>query len=214
MRARTRTAVAAAAVASVIGGGVAGAVLAGPATAVAQQTDAEDLVAVDDHQTVEDVLADLVEEQVITQEQADTIGERLRAAHAGGGPHEHFGRGPHLGAGLDDVAGVLGMSVADLAVALQDGASIADVAADRGVDVASVIAVLVENAQARLDAAVTDGKLTADEAAEELAEIESRVTDMVNGDLESIDRLGPSRRGFGERFDVDGDGAAGTAADA
>jgi hypothetical protein len=204
MQLRTRTAVAAVAVASVVGGGVAGAILSGPATAVAQEAGTDDQVVVrDGHQTVGDVLADLVDEGVITQDQADVIGERLGAAHAERGLRGFGGR--HLGAGLDELAGLLGMSVDDLGAAIRDGATIADVAADRNVDVQDVVDLFIAGARERLDAAVADGHLTSDEAAERLADIESRVTGMVNGDLDLMGRHGPGMRGFGERFDDDGD---------
>ena len=130
MKFRTRTSIAAVAVASVIGGGVAGAVLTGPAAAIAQETDAEDDAAVvsEGFQTLEEVLADLVDEGVITQEQADVVGERLQEARPERGARHGIGRG-FIGGGLTDVAETLGMSVEDLGAALMDGSSIADIAA-------------------------------------------------------------------------------------
>jgi polyhydroxyalkanoate synthesis regulator phasin len=214
MRLRTRTAIAAFAVASVVGGGVAGAVLSGPATAAAQEIGIDDEIATTDgRQTMDDVLGDLVDEGIITQDQADVIGERLRAAHAERGSRGHLG-GRHLGAGLEDVADLLGLSVDELTTALRDGASIADIASEQEVDVQDVIDLLVTEAGDRLDAAVADGHLTADEAAERLAEIEARITDMVNGELELMGRHGRGLRGFGDRFDGNVDDAAETGADA
>lgn len=65
------------------------------------------------------------------------------------------GRGPGRfaprGEALAIAAEVLGMSEDDLKAALTDGSSIADVAADQGVDVQDVIDALVADASARLD---------------------------------------------------------------
>lgn len=204
MKFRTRTSIAAVAVASVIGGGVAGAVLTGPAAAIAQETEADDDAAVvsEGFQTLEEVLADLVDEGVITQQQADVVGERLQEARPERGFRHGMGRG-FIGGGLEDVAETLGMSVEDLGAALRDGSSIADIAAANSVDVQDVVDVLVAQAQERLDAAVADGHLTGDEAAERAAEIETRITEMVNGELE-FGRRGGHGRGFGgSPFDGD-----------
>ena len=200
MKIRTRTSIAAVAVASVVGGGVAGAVLAGPTTAIAQEAEDGTTVISDGFTTIEEVLAQLVDEGVITQDQANTVGERLQEAR----PRHGFGgrMGHGFGGGLEDVAALLGVSVDDLGSALMDGSSLADVAADNNVDVQAVIDLLVANAQERLDAAVADGHLTADEAAERAAEIETRVTDMVNGEIE-MGRRGFGHRGFGDRFGSD-----------
>jgi hypothetical protein len=53
-------------------------------------------------------------------------------------------RGPgHRGAALDAAAEALGMTRADLVAALRDGKTIADVAAEKGVDVATVVDAMV-----------------------------------------------------------------------
>ncbi len=187
MKIRTRTSIAAVAVASVIGGGVVGAVLTGPTAAIAQEAEEESTVRPDRGSTIESVLADLVEDGVITQEQADAVAEALEDAR----PQRGF-RGFHgLGAVAEEIAATLDLTVDDLTEALRDGSSLADLAAQQGVEVDIVIGLLVEQAQERLDAAVEDGRLTADEAAERLGDIESKITEMVNGELE------PGRRGFG-----------------
>lgn len=199
MKFRTRTSIAAVAVASVIGGGVAGAVLTAPAAALAQETGVEDdgTVIADGFQTLEDVLSELVDEGVITQEQADAVGERLQEARPQRG-FRGMGHGP-IGGALEDVAEVLGLTVEDLSAALMDGSSLADAAAESNVDVQDVIDVLVAQAQEHLDQAVADGRLTADEATERAAEIETRITDMVNGDVDFGGRRGFGHRGHGPR---------------
>lgn len=62
----------------------------------------------------------------------------------------------------------------------EDGATLAEIAESNGVPVESVVALLVEQKNERLDAAVEAGKLDAAEADEKRAEIEERVTTRVN----------------------------------
>lgn len=62
----------------------------------------------------------------------------------------------------------------------EDGATLAEIAESNGVPVESVVALLVEQKNERLDAAVEAGKLDAAEADEKRAEIEERVTTLVN----------------------------------
>ena len=95
-----------------------------------------------------------------------------------GGPRGPFGSGP----GFEAAAKVLGVSTDDLAAALKDGKSMADVAKEKGVDVQKVIDALVKEAQTRLDQAVTDGKLTQEKADAAKATVTERVTAMVNGE--------------------------------
>jgi polyhydroxyalkanoate synthesis regulator phasin len=208
MRFRTRSSIAAVAVASVIGGGVAGAVLTGPVAAVAQEAEveADPSVVSDSFQTIEDVLAELVDEGVITQEQADTVGERLEAARPHRGFRGNVGRG-FIGGALDDVATTLGVTVEDLGAALREGSSLADIAAENNVDIQEVIDLFMAQAQERLDAAVADGRLTADEAAERATEIESNITAMVNGEMAFGHRGGFGHRGFGGPTAEPGDAA-------
>ncbi len=195
MKLRTRTSIAAVAVASVIGGGVAGAVLTGPATALAQETEDESTTIADGVTTLEDVLSGLVSEGVITQEQADAVGEAIREARPMRG-HRHSGGGFLRGAS-EDVAAIIGVTVDELGEALRSGSSLADVAAENGADAQEIIDLLVAEAQERLDTAVENGRLTEDEAAEKAAELETRITEMVNGELERGQRRGFVPRGPG-----------------
>lgn len=66
------------------------------------------------------------------------------------------GRFEHRGEGLAAAAEALGMSEDDLKAELQGGKSIAEVAADQGVDVQDVIDALVADASARLDELKTE----------------------------------------------------------
>jgi len=97
----------------------------------------------------------------------------------GSGP----GRFAHRGEGLAVAAEVLGISEDDLKAALTDGTSIAEVAAEQGVDVQDVVDALVAHASARLDALK--------------AELPDRMTTLVNrtGWGEHPGGRHPARRG-------------------
>jgi polyhydroxyalkanoate synthesis regulator phasin len=126
-----------------------------------------------------EVLQPLVDDGTLTQEQADAVIARLREAMPRGGG----GHGPgFLHKGLDTVADALGLSEDELRAALQDGQSIADIAAERGVDVQTVIDALVADAQARLAEEVAEGDLTQEQADARLSRLTEAVTAMVNGE--------------------------------
>jgi uncharacterized protein (DUF433 family) len=79
------------------------------------------------------------------------------------------GRGPfgeHRGEGLDAAADAIGISVDDLAAALREGQSIAQVAEANGVEPQTVIDAMVANGTDRLNEAI--------------AELPDRITEMVN----------------------------------
>ena len=102
----------------------------------------------------------------------------LPAGGRGGG---HGGPGGRHGAGLTAAATALGISEEDLRTALGDDKSIADVAKEKGVDLQKVIDAMVAEAKTHLAAEVEDGRITQAQADERLADLETRITDMVNG---------------------------------
>ena len=106
------------------------------------------------------------------------------------------GRHPALRAGFEAAAEAIGIEPSALRDALQDGQTIAEVAEANGVDPADVIAAMVADAQERIAQAVTDGHITQEEADERLADLEQRMTDIVNGEIE----LRPGGPGRGHRF--------------
>ena len=106
-----------------------------------------------------------------------------------GGP----GRG-HFGAGLDAAAEAIGIESEELRTALRDGQTIAEVAEANDVDVQTVIDALVADAEAALDEAVSNDRLTEDQAAEIKENLPDRIEAMVNGEGPFGHRGGP---GFG-----------------
>lgn len=96
-------------------------------------------------------------------------------------PHDNERRGPrHHKPNLDAAAGVLGMTIDELRTQLQSGKSLAAIAGEKDVPVGQVVSAIVADARARLAQAVTDGKLTQAQADERSADLERRITDLVN----------------------------------
>lgn len=96
-----------------------------------------------------------------------------------GGPG-HGGPGMMRGAGLDVAASTIGVTVDELRAALESGQSIADVANAHGVDPQTVIDAMVADAKTHLADEVTEGHLTQEQADSISADLEQRITDLVN----------------------------------
>lgn len=99
--------------------------------------------------------------------------------HDGERDGERHGR-HHRGAGLDVVAGAIGISVDELKAALQDGSTIGQVADANGSSAGAVISAMVSAATDRIDQAVADGKIDAEKADEIKSNLTDRITDFVN----------------------------------
>ena len=115
---------------------------------------------------VDNVLNDLVTKGTITKEQADAIKAALKdASPKGRGPNGFAGSRGVFKMGLDTVAKTLGVTTDELRTALQSGQSIADLAKSKNIDTKVIVDAIVKEADTTIDQAVTDGKLTADQAA-------------------------------------------------
>jgi hypothetical protein len=138
----------------------------------------------------------------LTKEQGDALKARIEASDypvvggaLGRGPRGLFGRGPggpggpgfghHGGPGapghLDTAATYLGVTQAELWTQLGAGKSLADVAKAEGKSASGLVDALVADEKKELDAAVAAGRLTAAQQKTIEADLEQRVTDMVNG---------------------------------
>ncbi len=147
----------------------------------------------------ENFLAPLVADGTITQEQADTIAESLADRGFGRGHHRHAFR-----AGESEVVTeLLGLTEAEIRTEIQAGSTLAEVAEANGVATQTLIDALVTEHQEHLDQAVTDGRLTEEQAAERSADLEERVTARVNGEFAANRGSGHGRRGFGPAADAD-----------
>lgn len=120
----------------------------------------------------------------ITEEQATSMKERINADSFAlfgqlGGPRG----GGHHGMGLTTAASYLGMTEAELRTSLEAGKSLAEVAkATDGKGIDGLVAAIVATEKKQLAAAVAAGRLTEAQQAEMLADMEERVTAMVNGE--------------------------------
>jgi predicted DNA-binding protein (UPF0251 family) len=109
---------------------------------------------------------------------------------------DHGGHGP--GPGLDAAATYLGVTEAQLRTELESGKTLAQIATAHGKTVDGLVGALVDAAKKKLDAAVTNGRLTRAEADSMLTNLKSRITDLVNGRFPAPDRFRDHRgmRGF------------------
>lgn len=139
-----------------------------------------------------DALQPLVDDGTITAAQADAVVAQLKKSipeHGGrigpgGGRHRGGGEFGHiLSEASDVVTGVLGIDATTLRTDLMAGKSLADIATENGVDPQAVIDALVAEAQVEIDQAVTDGRIDVDRATQLEADLESHLTDLVNGSL-------------------------------
>ncbi|MGB0114795.1 MAG: hypothetical protein WBP59_16370, partial [Ilumatobacteraceae bacterium] len=123
----------------------------------------------------------------------DRAGERAGRPGAGnvgrhnGGP---FSRG--AGVASEALTDLLDLDAAELRTQLRDGATLADIAESAGIDVQAVIDELMAETSERFDTAVENGRLDQSAADEKLAEIEAKITEMVNTGLPSHDGSGQS----------------------
>lgn len=156
------------------------------------------------------VLDEKVADGSVTQEQADKMRERIEEGGAFffgmGGRGGHGGpdgmRGPggmHMGAGLEDLAGFLGVDEATLRAELGTK-SLADIAAEHGKSRDELKAFLTENAKTALAGLVADGKITQEQADQRLSDFTSHLDDQV-------DEV-HTRDGHGPRGGMQRDGAA------
>lgn len=161
------------------------------AAAVVQQTDepATDVPAADAPvergERLRELLQALVDDGTLTSDQADSVTTHLienrpeRGDRGDRGGHGRRGPGTHFGSGV--LADVFGIEADDLREQLRSGSTLAEIAEANGVETSAVIDALVGQAEERINAAVDAGRFTADEGAEKLAEIETRITDKING---------------------------------
>ena len=180
-----------------LGGVVAGVALAPVAATAATSSTA----AVGDRlERIKDALSGLVSDGSITQEQADEVATTLdEALPRGRGRFGGHGRGGPGGLrGLDTAATTLGVAEHELRAALQGGQSLADVAADQGVEQQVLVDALVAEAEEHLAEHAERKGLTDEQVAERTARVRERVEALV--DREGLP-LGRGHRGP----DVDAD---------
>jgi hypothetical protein len=140
-----------------------------------------------------DQLDQAVKDGRLTRQQADSIKQRIRqdGLPLGPGPGPGFGRGfgpdgpghGPLRIGLYVAARYLGLTPQALRRDLAGGKTLAQVARDQGKSVDGLEQALVGAARARLDRAVSDGRLTSAQRDDILRGLQQHVGDLVNGRL-------------------------------
>ena len=143
----------------------------------------------------------------LTKEQGDALKAAIEAGNVplvGFGPALGFGRHGIAGFALDldAAAAYLGLERDALVGELRDGKSLADIAKAHGKAVDGLVGALVAAAKKHLDARVAAGTLTADQAKAIEANLDQRMTDLVEATPPHLGRLGlggPSgvKLGFG-----------------
>ena len=124
----------------------------------------------------------------LTKDQGDALKARIDSgelslfAGQGGGFRGHHGFGRHGGpGGLADAAAYLDVTEQALRTELESGKSLATLAKAKGKSVDGLVAALVAAETKQIEAAVTAGRLTKEQAASIKADLKTRVTDLVNG---------------------------------
>ena len=88
-------------------------------------------------------------------------------------------------------ADYLGVTEANLRASLEDGDTLAEIATANGKTAAGLVDALVAAAKADLDEKVDSGRLTSAQRAAIVADLESRIDDVVNGEFSFGFRGGP-----------------------
>ena len=120
----------------------------------------------------------------LTPAEGQAMKERIDAGEVplfGLGP----GRGHHvhgMHGGLGAAASYLGMTEANLRTALEDGKTLAQVARGKGKSVDGLVDAMVADAKGDLADAVKAGRITQAEKQRIQADLEERITDLVNGE--------------------------------
>ncbi len=179
--------------AGLLGGGAAGLVLSSApisgaagvtstqsssdSTSEDSSTDAEDRAELR-KEHLDEVLKPLVDGGTINADQADAVIQALLDA-APERLHGHGGHGP-VRMRFDAAANAIGIEPSELADAVRSGSTIAEVAAEHGVDAEVVIDAMVAEATDQLKAAVDEGRITQDQMDKRLETLVERTTDRVN----------------------------------
>lgn len=136
-------------------------------------------------------------QQNLSQRISDLV-DHKGAPHPGEGPRGHD-RGPGFGSfggsGLTVASTYLGISTTDLQTQLRSGKSLAQIATAAGKSTDGLIQAIVQDESAKIDQAVSSGKLTSAQATQIKADLTQRVTTMVN----NTHPMGPGFGGRGPR---------------
>lgn len=131
----------------------------------------------------------------LTQEQADEMIARLETAYTNiltNSAREQAALRLMDGGIVRLAAELTGLNAREIAQQLRDGASLATILTDNGVDVATFTAEATERAQARINVQVADGRITAEQGAELLAQFTEELNALLNGSAEIAPEATPA----------------------
>ncbi|MHA7967593.1 hypothetical protein ACX93W_26115 [Paenibacillus sp. CAU 1782] len=160
-----------------------------------------------------------------SSEQAQKMvnGEWKGKPGGGKGASGHHGGLKGIGSS-EEVAEVLGLTTDELKTEVQSGKTLAAIAAERNVDVQSVVAAIVESKTAKYNEQLSEGKLTQEQYDEKIAGLNEKAETLVNSELKgkesnrgSRDEAGKGRPGSkrgGSEAAESVESAEGTAGDA
>jgi hypothetical protein len=171
----------------------------GPAGAVAATSSATQAVG-DRLTAIKDALAGLVKDGTITQAQADKVATTLDQKLP---PRGFRGHGLRIGAGLDEVASIIGITKDELRTQLRSGKTLAEIAKTKNISQATLVDKLVAAAKTRIAAEVKAGRLTQARADEVTKNLSARINEMVTHSWPM------GMRGHHRGWGADGDGPDG-----
>ena len=151
---------------------LAGAVIAIPFVANAQNGPAEKTI------SLEAPAADTEEDVIKSYTKSEVEQKRIRGRHL-------------LGAVMES----LGIEKADIATGIKNGATLSEVAESNGIPTEDLISTITSIMTEKLNEAVAEGKITADEALAKAESIQERAQQMVNKPLDQKPGKGHDHRG-------------------
>ena len=137
-------------------------------------------------QALENRVDAAVEAGTLTEAQATELKQRIDAGEVplvGIGPGPGHRGGHHGFVDFDAAAAYLGVTEAELRTSLEDGDTLAEIATANGKTAAGLVDALVAAAKADLDEKVESGRLTEAQRTSILADLESRMEDVVAGEF-------------------------------
>ncbi|GBF34981.1 hypothetical protein DCCM_4102 [Desulfocucumis palustris] len=127
--------------------------------------------------TKDQMIDEAVQQGKLTQEQADKMKSNEGFAFFGSGHDRGHGfMGP--GGNPEDIANILGITAEQLKTELQSGKKFADIIAEHGITMEQFKEKMQEIRKDAISKAVSDGKLTQEQADKMIQKMEQRINDM------------------------------------
>lgn len=143
----------------------------------------------DPGQRLQEILKPLVDDNTITQAQADAVVEALQAAGPKGDKQGRPGKG------LAVVAEALGLTEAEVKDAISNGQTLAQLAEANGSSAEELVEAMLADIKSHVDEKVAAGEITQEQADERLAKAEEHITEFVNNTPEPGSRRPGGRPG-------------------